>query len=173
MIILPKNYKKILVIELAFIGDMLLTTPVLRGLRATYPHAKITLLTLPQVAPLAMAVPFIDDVLIYDKKGRDKGFFAIFSIAKRLRPYNFDLSVCMNFAIRGAVVSFLAGIPERLGYDTRHAGLFLTLKASAKRDSIVHESENQLAILKPLHLSVSDTSLALVPQKAMQNTYEF
>ena len=165
-----ENIKKILVVDLAFIGDVILATPTLRALKEAYPAARITMLTVPLTAEVAAMDPFVDEVLVYDKRGRDKGFFGMFSVAKRLKPMGFDLSVCMNFAVRGAVVAWLAGIPHRLGYDAQHAGLFLTIKASPVREGIKHESLNHLEVLRPLGLATADASLKLVvPAAARQS----
>ena len=60
---------KILVIDLAFIGDVILATPVLRALRGTYPKARITMLTIPLTAEVAAMNPYVDNVLVYDKHG--------------------------------------------------------------------------------------------------------
>ena len=77
--------KNILVIDLAFIGDVILATPTLRALKEAYPAARITMLTVPLTAEVAAMDPFVDEVLVYDKRGRDKGFFGMFSVAKRLK----------------------------------------------------------------------------------------
>lgn len=156
-----QRYKNILVIDLAFIGDVLLATPVMRALKAAYPASKLTLLTVPVTASIARLIPYVDEVIVYDKRGKHKGLPGMFRMADVLKPYNFDLAVCMNFAVRGAVVACLAGIPERLGYDAQHAGWFLTMKASAKREGIKHETLNHLEVLKPLGITTVDTSLEL------------
>ena len=43
------------------------------------------MLTVPLTAEVAAMDPFVDEVLVYDKRGRDKGFFGMFSVAKRLK----------------------------------------------------------------------------------------
>ena len=164
-----KNIQKIIVIDLAFIGDLILTTPVMRSLKAKYPSAQLTMLTVPLTAEVAAMDPYVDDVMIYDKRGRHRGFWGMFRIAGMLKKRQFDLAVCMNFAVRGAVVSWLAGIPHRLGYDAQHAGWFLTMVQSAQRDGIKHETLNHLEVLQPLGISVDsqDTSLAFrIPDTA-------
>lgn len=166
------DYKNILVIDLAFIGDVVLATPVTRALKEAYPNARITMLTVPGPADVAKLNPYVDEVLVYDKRGKHKGFFGMFAIAGMLKPYKFDFSVCMNFAVRGAVVAFLAGIPERLGYDIQHAGWFLTIKASPKRTAIQHETLNHLEVLKPLGITTENTSLAFNFSDEVINGYK-
>jgi len=163
-----KNAKNILVIDLAFIGDVILATPVMRALKAAYPAARLTMLTVPLTAPVAAMDPFVDEVLVYDKRGRHKGFFGMLAMGRQLKARGFDLAVCMNFAVRGAVVAWLAGIPNRLGYDAQHAGLFLTLVQRHERDGVKHEALNHLEVLRPLGLGTEDTSLVLTAPTAAQ-----
>lgn len=160
--------KKILVINLAFIGDTILSTPVTRALAKEYPQAKLTMLTIPVAAAIAELNPYIDKVITYDKKGSHKGLVGMLKIAKQLRKEKFVMAVCLNFALRGAAVAWLAGIPLRIGYDAQHAGLFLTHTSSAIRDALWHESRNHLEVLRPLNIEPTDTTLALItrPQDA-------
>ena len=154
-------YQNILVIDLAFIGDVILATPAVRALHESFPQARITMLTVPLTESIARMNPYVDDVLVYDKKGREKGLLGMLRMARRLRAHRFDLAVCMNFAVRGAVVAWLARIPHRLGYDAQHGGFFLTHTASSKRPAIQHEAINHLGVLLPLDLATRDVSLSL------------
>lgn len=152
--------RKILVINLAFIGDVLLATPVCRGLRAAYPNAWIDLLVVPINEPIADGNPYIDRVLIYDKRGRHKGLGELWKLIKALRREKYDLGLTMNFASRGAMLAWASGIKRRVGYNRQHSGWFLTDIADSSRAQIRHETENNLAILHPLDISVTDTGLA-------------
>lgn len=165
---ITKQIKNILVINLAFIGDVILVTPVTRALKKEYPDASLTMLTVPLTKAVAQMNPYVDDVLVYDKKKQDKGLKGMFAVAKRLRKKNFDLAVCMNFAVRGAVVAWLAGIKYRAGYDAQHAGLFLTHVISSDRGRVQHETENHLCILRALGVSEQqDSSLVFsLPETA-------
>ncbi|MGP1585520.1 MAG: glycosyltransferase family 9 protein [Schwartzia sp. (in: firmicutes)] len=155
--------ERILVIDLAFIGDVILATPTVRALKEAYPSAHITMLTVPLTADVAAMNPYVDEVLVYDKRGRDRGLSGMWRVSRRLKEKRFDLAVCMNFAVRGAVIAWLAGIPQRIGYDAQHGGLFLNLVASSKRDGIRHETLNHLEVLKPLGITTADTRLVLAP----------
>lgn len=154
-------YQNILVIDLAFIGDLILVIPAVRALHESFPDARITMLTVPLTEPVARMNPYVDEVLVYDKKGREKGLLGMLRMAARLRKYRFDLAVCMNFAPRGAAVAWLARIPSRYGYDAQHSGLFLTRTAPAERTHPQHETQNQLAFMRSFGITTQDTSLAL------------
>ena len=155
--------KRILIIDLAFIGDVILATPVTRAVKARWPEAELTMLTVPFTEAVAKMNPYVDKTLVYDKRGRHKGLSGMWQMAKSLKKYKFDLAICMNFALRGAVVAWLARIPYRLGYDAQHASFFLTWAVSHIREGIKHETENHLEILKPFGFSTEDTSIKLEP----------
>lgn len=157
------DIQRILVIDLAFIGDVILATPTLRALKAAFPQARLTMMTVPLTAEVAGMSPAVDEVIVYDKRGADKGLLGLWRLARRLRGAGFDLAVCMNFAVRGAVLAWLAGIPRRLGYDAQHGRWFLTLVAPSRRVAIKHESLNHLDLLKPLGITATDAALRLEP----------
>lgn len=163
--------KKILIIDLAFIGDVILSGPLTKAIRQQWPRAEIWMLTVPLTAPVAEMLPAIDRVKVYDKRGQHKGLGGMWQIAADLRQENFDLAVCVNFALRGAAVARLAGIPYRLGYDAQHGDLFLTWAASHVRSGIKHETENHLEVLKPLGFSVTDYTLQLCPSEEAEKAF--
>ncbi|HWR38250.1 MAG TPA: lipopolysaccharide heptosyltransferase II [Patescibacteria group bacterium] len=151
---------RILIINLAFIGDVLLSTSVARALREHCPQAVIDMLTIPLTQPIAAGNPFVNDVLIYDKRGRHKSVAAAWKLAGELRRRRYDLAVCTNFAPRGAMLARAAGIPRRLGYRAQRGEWFLTGAVAVRRDASRHESEHYLDVLAPLGISTTDTSLA-------------
>lgn len=166
------NIKRILIIDLAFIGDLVLATPVTRAIRQRWPEAHIAMLTVPLTKSVAAMNPYIDEVVPYDKGGAHKGLKGMWQISRQLKSRNFDLAICMNFALRGAVVAWLAGIPYRLGYDAQHAGWFLTWAADHHRDGIKHETENHLEVLKPWGFTTQDYSLCLQPDQEVITSAE-
>lgn len=159
MTIGKNEIKKILVINLAFIGDVILATPVVRALKSEYQDAKITMLTVPLTVPIAEMNPYVDDVMMYDKKGEHRGIMGMLRIIDKIKKEKFDMAVCINFAVRGAMVAWAAGIKYRIGYDAQHAGWFLTHIASSIREGTQHETTNHLNVLKSIDITTEDTSL--------------
>ncbi|MEN6414727.1 MAG: glycosyltransferase family 9 protein [Veillonellales bacterium] len=155
------SIKKILVINLAFIGDVLLTTPVTRALRENYPGADIDMLVVPVAEPIARLNPYIHQTLVYDKRGKHKKPSQLWQLIRQLRQQDYDLTVSTNFALRGSMVAWASGARYRAGYDAQHAKWFLTHVAASHRPVIRHEAENQLDVLKPLGITTGNTSLTL------------
>lgn len=109
---------RILIRGANWVGDAIMTTPVIRAVRKNFPNAEISILVKPWVAPVFHNNPFVDNVLIYDDKGRHKKGLGTIRLARDLRKYHFDLAVLMQNAFEAALITFLGGVSERLGYDT-------------------------------------------------------
>ena len=116
---------RILIRGANWVGDAIMTTPVIRAIRKNFPEAEISILVKSWVAPVFHNNPFVDSVLIYDDSGRHKKGWGTIRLAKDLRQYNFDLTVLMQNAFEAALITFLAGIPKRLGYNTDARALLL------------------------------------------------
>ena len=151
--------KKILYINLAFIGDLLLSVPALRALRKKYPQADIHMLVTPWAMAAAKGNPYVDQIYEYDKKGKHRNIKDLWKLVSILRQEKYDLIISANFALRGALLAKAVGAKYRIGYDAQHAGMFLTHTVSSKRTKVKHESENQLAVLTPLGISTDDFRL--------------
>ena len=109
-----------------WIGDAVMGTPALMDLRDAYPHAKITLLARPTVAELLEGHPSIDEVLVYDHRGRHKGLRGKIALIRALRLRHFDRAILFQNAFEAALLAFLSGVPERWGYATDGRGIFLS-----------------------------------------------
>jgi lipopolysaccharide heptosyltransferase II len=155
----PEAIQKILVINLAFLGDVILSTPVVRALKRVYPMADIHMLVTPATREIAEGNPYCDKVIVYDKRGKDQNLIALWRLISHLRQEKYDLAVSMNFALRGALVAWAAGARLRLGYDAQHAAMFLTHIARADRSVPQAEAANHLALLKPLGIIDNDITL--------------
>lgn len=136
--------RSILIAQTAFLGDVVLTTPLFKAARRLWPGANITLLTTPQAAPLVEEDPHLSAVLTYDKKGGE----SLFSAARRLKKGGFDLMIAPHRSHRTALLGFLAGIPVRAGYA--EAGFSFLYTHKVARPMALHEVDRILALLPAL-----------------------
>ncbi|MCF8044287.1 MAG: lipopolysaccharide heptosyltransferase II [Desulfarculaceae bacterium] len=115
----------ILVRAANWVGDAVMTTPVIRAVKKNFPSSRLTLLAKPWVAPVFDHNPYVDRVMIYKESGRHKKGLGTLRLARDLRRSEFDLAVLMQNAFEAALITFLAGIPQRLGYNTDGRGVLL------------------------------------------------
>ena len=132
-----------------WIGDAVMNTPALSAVRETFPKARVTVLATPQVAGLFAPHDWVDEVLVYDKKGRHAGIGGKLRLAAELRARRFDLAILLQGAFDAALIAALAGIPRRMGNKSDGRGFLLThgFAHRALGDGL-HHVDNYLLMLK-------------------------
>jgi len=140
---------RILIRAANWVGDAIMTTPVVRALRKNYPKAQITVLAKPWVVPVYETSPHVNEVMVYQSQGRHRMGAGTLRLARDIRNRQFHLAVLMQNAFEAGLLAFLAGVPERLGYNTD--GRSLLLNRRIKMDPVLkkgHLIDYYLAILK-------------------------
>ncbi|MCJ8341966.1 MAG: glycosyltransferase family 9 protein [Cetobacterium sp.] len=115
---------RILIIHTAFIGDIVLSTPMIKALKEKYPQSEITYVTTPAGASILRNNPYLSEIIAYDKRGAHRGIKGVYELGKRLRYKNFNMVITPHRYLRSAVLSWLTRAPIRKGYD-KSAGSFL------------------------------------------------
>lgn len=110
-----QQYKNILVHSMVNLGDVLLSTSAIALLRKIYPEANITMMARPAVAQVIRNNPVIDDVIIYDYKAKKSSLKSTFGMIRELRKRKFDCCISFDRKLRPALLTWLAGIPVRVG----------------------------------------------------------
>ena len=89
----PAKINNILIRSANWVGDAIMTTPVIRAIRKNFPDARISLLAKPWVEPVFFHNPYIDEILHYDDAARHRRGVGTFRLGKDLRTYGFDLAI--------------------------------------------------------------------------------
>jgi len=110
-----------------WLGDAVMTTPALAGVREGLPDARIVLLARPLVAELFRHHPDVDEVIVYERPGGHEDALGRLRLAGELRRRRFDGALLLQNAFDAALIAFLARIPERAGYPTDARRILLTL----------------------------------------------
>src|SRR5690349_13687494 len=117
-----ETIKRVVVRGTNWVGDSVMTVPALRALRRVLPEAHITLVIRPGTKGIFSEADFIDDVLVYDRKG----VLSVFGQVREWKRRGFELAVLFQNAFEAALIPFLAGVPLRLGYATESRQPLLT-----------------------------------------------
>ncbi|MDB4917833.1 MAG: glycosyl transferase family 9 [Gemmatimonadetes bacterium] len=133
-----------LVIQTSFLGDTVLTTPLLTQLAHRGP---VDVVTTPASAGLLANHPAVRRVIAYDKRGADRGIHGFLSLAKRLRREKYDVVFLAQGSWRSAALALLARIPSRVGFSTS-AGRFLYNRRVQYRDDL-HHAARLLMLARP------------------------
>jgi heptosyltransferase-2 len=141
-----KRFRKILVIQTAFIGDVILITPLIRAVRSMFPNATIDALVIPETREVLDNNPNLDGILTFDKRANK--LLAFFRALAKIRRRKYDLAISPHSSTTTAYLMWLGGIGERLGFDRWHAARYLTMKVPHLDD--VHKTVKNLHLLSAL-----------------------
>ena len=157
--------RRILIIKLSALGDLILSIPALKAIRKKYPHPSlITCVVGKNIASILNNCPYVDKIVNYDFKSRDKGPFGLFRIGKNLRRNNFDLAIDLQNNRRSHILSALSFAPRRYGYKNKKFSFFLN-KTVVEDKFILGPLEHQFRILKMLGIELKDKKIELWPSK--------
>ncbi|BEO89271.1 glycosyltransferase family 9 protein [Fusobacterium nucleatum] len=135
----------ILIIHTAFIGDIVLSTALVSKVKEKYPDSDIYYLTTPLGKEILKNNPKIKEIIVYDKKGKDKGFGAFISFVRKIRKLKIDVCLTPHRYLRSSILSFLSGASIRVGYDI--ASLSFVYNKKIKYDKTKHEVEKLLSFV--------------------------
>lgn len=153
------SVKNILAVRNDRFGEFLLNIPGFRALKRDFAGSRVTLAVHPYVHDLARCIEEVDDIMTWEN--RKHGFLQIFKFAGELKNKDFDLAVIFNPSKEMNIISFLAGIPKRCGYD-RKWGFLLTHKMEDKKHlGQFHEIEYNLQLAALAGAKTEDKNLSL------------
>jgi len=159
------NFRRILIVRTDRIGDVLLSTPVIKALRDEYAHAHIAMMVSVYARAIVEGNPNLDEVIIYDKGGLHKSWMSSISFSRALKKKKFDLALILHPTNRAHLITYFAGIPRRIGYD-RKLGFLLTDKVEhTKQLGEKHESEYALDLVRLLGIEPKDKNLFMPIKK--------
>ncbi len=158
-------HKRILITRTDRIGDVVLSTPFIKALRKHYPHAFIAMVVSPHSKDIVDGNPWLDEVIVYDKSCRHKGWASSLKFAHSLKKYKFDAAFILHPTNRMHLITWLSGIPKRVGYDRKFGFLLTDRIPHYKQLGEKHELEYTLELLRGLNTGSCDKSL-FMPIKA-------
>ncbi len=128
-------------VQTAFLGDVVLTTPLLRALAAR--HGPVDVVTTPAAAPLLDTHPAVRQVIRYDKRGADRGWRGLAALARRLREAHYEVAYVPHRSLRSALLALGARVPRRVGFRDGWRSLYTETK---RRPAQGHEVDRLLAL---------------------------
>lgn len=157
--------KRVLIIKLSALGDLILSVPALKAIRKKYPAPnKITFVVGKPIASVLDNCPYIDELILYDYKDTDKGLLKLLRLGKELRKKNFDLTVDLQNNRKSHILSALIFAPRRYGYKNGKFSFLLNRKVTDDKVPI-GPIEHQFRMLKMLDIELKDAKIELWPSK--------
>ncbi|MDD4879449.1 MAG: lipopolysaccharide heptosyltransferase II, partial [Candidatus Omnitrophica bacterium] len=157
--------KRILIMKISAVGDCVLATPSIRAIRQKYPKAYIALLIGRVESQALKGCPYIDEMIIYDREGRDKGWLRFFELAAEIRRYGFEEVVDLQNNSKSHLFAFLSTAPRRYGY---RKGKYWFLLNRTVRDAKqpLPPVDHQFGVLSMMGIEGAPKKLELWPSAA-------
>jgi heptosyltransferase-2 len=145
--------KNILVIQTAFIGDVILATAVLEKLHGKYPNARLDVLVRKGNEQLFEGHPFVSNVLVWNK--RQHKYVNLWKLFKHVRQQKFDLVVNLQRYTAAAFLTAFSGARQRVGFDSSMLSLGYTRRlkhilGSSENPEFLHEVDRCLALVSTI-----------------------
>ncbi|SFB03996.1 glycosyltransferase family 9 protein [Selenomonas ruminantium] len=173
--------EKILILRLSAIGDVLHATPVARELKKLQPDCHITWLVSPPADKMLAENPYIDELLVWDRRPLDKAFASFnLPVACRelkkarslLKARQFDLVLDIQGLFLTGILALLSGAKRRIGIHERHEGNPFFMSDMAPNIESPHKVHRYLSVLMPLGFDMSNFTPGLT-LNLPQNLKEF
>ena len=156
--------QNILVIKISAIGDVILSIPSLRAIRQKFPKANIKVMVGLKARNSLKGCPYINDIIVCDFEGKDKGLFGLLRLAAILRRHHFDIVMDLQNNRKSHLLSFLSFSPLRFGYKNGKLS-FLLNRGIKDTKGPLGPIEHQFRVLNSIGASSDDKHLELWPSK--------
>jgi heptosyltransferase-2 len=153
------DWQNLLISQTSFLGDTVLTLPLITEVKRRFPVRKLTVLCQPPSRELLQGHPAIDEIIVDDKKNLHRGFTGLRRKAAELAAKGFTLALTPHKSLRSALLLYLAGIPTRVGFR-QSRGWFL-FHHRVNRDPARHDVERNLSILEPFGVTIEECRRSL------------
>ncbi len=149
--------KKILIVNVNWLGDVIFSTPFINTIRQAYPDSYIACLLHPRCVDILKHSPRIDEIIIYDEERAHRSILGKLALIQYLRKIHFDIAFILHRSFTKALITILSGIKERVGYPTKHRSALLT-KSVDLPEADVHKVEFFLNVARAFGIDAHDTS---------------
>jgi heptosyltransferase-2 len=155
-ILMIEKIEKILVIRLSSLGDVILTTPVLRTLKDRFPQSDIYFLTKARYGDVLKADPRISSLIELDAEGKHKGFSGFMRLVSELRLKDFDLLVDLHANLRSFLLRHLVKSRIKLKYNSQRLLRFMMVHFKSATSRVLHTVDSYLEVLGKIDVQAQD-----------------
>ena len=143
--------KRILIVRLRQIGDVVFTTPAVRALRRRFPDAHLTYLVEPAASPVVATNLHLNEVIVAPRSRGLRALRQDLALGRQLRNARYDIVLDFHGGPRASLLTWLSGAPVRIGYDVAGRGWMYTRRVHRPRElRRRHSVDNQWDLLEPL-----------------------
>lgn len=158
----PSQIKKILLIRLRRIGDIIMTTPSITALKEAFPGAFISYIVEEPYKDLVERNPSLDKVIVLKKKQGIKDFF---KLIRKIQKENYDVVLDFHGGPRASLITLFSGAKLKLGYKIKYRSFIYDIKLPrAVKSGHIHSVDNHLNLVKALGVNIEISLPLFLPQ---------
>jgi heptosyltransferase-2 len=151
----------------AFLGDAVLTLPLIRTVKAAFPDSPIDFYVRKGVESLFTAQPELDNVYGYDKRGAQKSIFAAMSYGRELAKKEYSLWISAHTSLRSGVIARWTSAHTRIGYNKPRFNNWLYTTTVDRKFPELEEIDRLMQLVTPLSITkILDWPEMVLPQSA-------
>jgi heptosyltransferase-2 len=161
--------KKILVTRTDRIGDVVLSTPVFKSLKGSFPSMSVSVLVRGYTQDIVTDNPCVDEIILFDPEGKHRTINGILRLAEEIKGKKFDTALLLFLDFKIGLLSFLSRIPQRIGPATKLAQIFLTNTLLQHRSKVDrHEVDYNLDLAEVLGAKPIRQSEIYIPDEIIK-----
>ena len=149
--------RRILIRSPNWVGDAIMSLPAVSSVCGRVPEAEVVILAKPWVGDLFREHPGVRGVIDYRSPGGHEGVWGRWRLSRELKQGRFDLALHLPNSLESVLISFFAGIPRRVGYNTDGRGILLThrvpVNGGIKKE---HQVEYYLHLIRALGMETAE-----------------
>jgi lipopolysaccharide heptosyltransferase II len=107
---------RVLIVQTAFLGDVVLTLPLIERLQQHFPDVEVDMLTVPAHAAVLQQQPGIGRVIAYDKRGKQRGIGGFLAVGRQIQARRYDVVLAPHRSLRTALLVAWSRSPRRIGF---------------------------------------------------------
>lgn len=143
--VMDRKIRKIGIFQTSFIGDSVLTTPLVQKTAKLFPESKVVIITRPETEEIFKNMKEVSEIILSDKKGWINKIKTIFSTAKKIRESGIDILLVPHRGFRSALIAYLSKVPIRIGFNSSEGRFFFT--KTVPFTWMTHDAERNLSLL--------------------------
>jgi lipopolysaccharide heptosyltransferase II len=143
-----------LLVQTSFIGDVILSTPLIAELALRGP---VDVVATPTGATILSGNPGVRRIVVFDKRGRDRGLGGLFRLAGRVRANESDVAYLAQGSVRSGLLALMGKYRERIGFATSPGRLLYSQRVPFRRER--HHAERLLRLALGPHAELPRSAL--------------
>lgn len=181
---LRQDFKKILIIRMSSVGDVLFALPSLEALRTSYPNAHIAWVVEDRCASVLEGHPHIDELIVMPRRKwramREHGQGSLLDswrFFRELGERDFDLTIDFQANLKSGMASLFSRAPVRLGFarsECREPNWLFTNRRHSLGGKVMHRIDRDLSLLSLIGIPADHKQVTLpIPTQDQQSAREF